>query len=103
MVSSSSNSTFAIASLAHPIVQQHQRVRTLGQTMSGRPVPSQLDQVSPRLLCQPEKPAPYHPFGRIMIAPFGKGDLRILGESGYNKDDELIAGVLREAHLAARG
>ena len=63
------------------IVQKHQRVRTPGQTMSGRSVPSQLDQVLPRFSVQ--KPGPYHPFGRIRIAPFGKGVLRILGESGY--------------------
>src|ERR1035437_6742651 len=49
--------------------------------MSGRPVPSQLDQVLPRFSVQ--KPRPYHPFGRIRIALFGKGLLRILGESGY--------------------
>src|SRR5208283_986414 len=49
--------------------------------MSGRPVPSQLDQVLPRFSVQ--KLGPYHPFGRIRIAPFGKGGLRILGESGY--------------------
>jgi hypothetical protein len=30
---------------AHPAVQQHQRVRTPGQTMLDRPVPSQLGQV----------------------------------------------------------
>ncbi len=49
--------------------------------MSGRSVPSQLDQVLPRFSVQ--KPGPYHPFGRIRIAPFGKGVLRILGESTY--------------------
>src|SRR5450830_1146779 len=49
--------------------------------MGGRPVPSQLDQVLPRFSVQ--EPGPYHPFGRIRIAPFGKGVLRILGESGY--------------------
>ena len=65
---------------AHPIVEQHQRVRTSGQTMSGRPVPSQLDQALPRFSVQ--KARPYHPFGRIRIAPFGKGGLRILGSRG---------------------
>ena len=49
--------------------------------MSGQPVPSQLDQVLPRFYVQ--KAGPYHPFGRIRIAPFGKGGLRILAESGY--------------------
>ena len=49
--------------------------------MSGRPVPSQLDQVLPRFYVQ--KAGPYHPFGRIRIAPFGKGGLRILAELGY--------------------
>ena len=34
---------------AHPAVQQHQRVRTPGQTMLDRPVPSQLGQVLPFL------------------------------------------------------
>ena len=38
--------------------------------MSGRPVPSQLDQVLPRFYVQ--KAGPYHPFGKIRIAPFGK-------------------------------
>ena len=56
--------------------------RTPGQTMSDRPVPSQLDQVSPRFSVQ--KAGPYHPFGRIRITPLGKGDLRILRESGYS-------------------
>ena len=49
--------------------------------MSGQPVPSQLDQVLPQFYVQ--KAGPYHPFGRIRIAPFGKGGLRILAESGY--------------------
>ena len=30
-----------------------------------------------------QKAGPYHPFGRIRIAPFGKGGLRILAELGY--------------------
>ena len=34
---------------AHPAVQQHQRVRTPGQTMLDRPVPSQIGQVLPFL------------------------------------------------------
>ena len=51
--------------------------------MSGQPVPSQLDQVLPRFYVQ--KAGPYHPFGKIRIAPFGKGGLRILAEVGvYN-------------------
>ena len=33
-----------------------------------------------------------HPFGRIRIAPFGKGGLRILAELGYIHPD-IIAGV----------
>ena len=48
--------------------------------MSGDP-PSQLDQVLPRFYVQ--KAGPYHPFGKIQIAPFGKGGLRILAKSGY--------------------
>ena len=52
--------------------------------MSGQPVPSQLDQVLPQFYVQ--KAGPYHPFGKIRIAPFGKGGLRILAESGYNVD-----------------
>ena len=58
--------------------------------MSGQPVPSQLDQVLPRFYVQ--KAGPYHPFGRIRIAPFGKGGLRILAESGYttNYDDFIF-------------
>ena len=52
--------------------------------MSGQPVPSQLDQVLPQFYVQ--KAGPYHPFGRIRIAPFGKGGLRILAESGYSKN-----------------
>src|ERR1700675_1454007 len=54
--------------------------------MSGRPVPSQLDQVLPRFSVQ--KAGPYHLFGRIQIAPFGKGGLRILAESGYSIQHE---------------
>ena len=50
--------------------------------MSGQPVPSQLDQVLPQFYVQ--KAGPYHPFGKIRIAPFGKGGLRILAESGYS-------------------
>jgi len=57
--------------------------------MSGRPVPSQLDQVLPRFYVQ--KAGPYHPFGRIRIAPFGKGGLRILAESGYMIIDRRTA------------
>ena len=49
--------------------------------MSGRPVPSQLDQVLPRFSVQ--KAGSYHSLGRIQIAPFGKGSLRILWESEY--------------------
>ena len=50
--------------------------------MSGRPVPSQLDQVLPQFYIQ--KAGPYHPFGKIRIAPFGKGGLPILSQkSGY--------------------
>src|ERR1017187_9310492 len=56
--------------------------------MSGRSVPSQRDQVLPRFSVQ--KPGPYHAFGRIRIAPFGKGVLRILGESTYNIRNCLI-------------
>ena len=51
--------------------------------MSGQPVPSQLDQVLPQFYVQ--KAGPYHPFGKIRIAPFGKGGLRILAESGYTE------------------
>jgi hypothetical protein len=64
--------------------------------MSGRSVPSQLDQVLPRFSVQ--KPGPYHPFGRIRIAPFGKGVLRILGESGY-----IICALKRPAVEELRG
>ena len=67
---------------AHPIVQQHQRVRTPGQTMSGRPVPSQLDQVSPRFSSS-RKPARIIRSVEIRITPLGKRNLRILGESEY--------------------
>ena len=81
MVSSSSNRTFAIASQLIPS-SSNTSARTSGQTMSGQPVPhpSQLDQVLPQFYVQ--KAGPYHPFGRIRIAPFGKGGLRILAESG---------------------
>ena len=58
--------------------------------MSGRPVPSQLDQVLPRFYVQ--KAGPYPPFGKVRIAPFGKGGLWILAESGYIHPD-IIAGV----------
>ena len=60
--------------------------------MSGQPVPSQLDQVLPRFYVQ--KAGPYHPFGRIRIAPFGKGGLRILAESGYNQKNRRTPGGL---------
>lgn len=60
--------------------------------MSGRSVPSQLDQVLPRFSVQ--EPGPYHPFGRIRIEPFGKGVLRILRESGY-----ILAGPYSTAPL----
>jgi hypothetical protein len=53
----------------------------------GRPVPSQLDQVLPRFYVQ--KAGPYHPFGRIRIAPFGKGGLRILAESGSDESRRI--------------
>ena len=65
--------------------------------MSGRPVPSQLDQVLPQFYVQ--KAGPYHPFGRIRIAPFGKGGLRVLAESKYIKE---ITNPLRRNDLEAR-
>jgi hypothetical protein len=37
---------------AHPAIQQHQRVRSPGQTMLSQTVPSQLGQVLPFLRCQ---------------------------------------------------
>ena len=61
--------------------------------MSGRPVPSQLDQVLPRFYVQ--KPGPYHPFGRIRIAPFGKGGLRILAE--WLLEEVLLSPALEHA------
>ena len=67
------------------------------QTMSSRPVPSQLDQVSPRFSVQ--KAGPYHPFGRIRITPLGKRNLRILGESEYrsfNAASDLASHQLSE-------
>ena len=67
---------------AHAVVQQHQRVRSPGQTMRGRPVSSQLDQILPRFAVQ--EPRPYHQPGRIRFAPLGKGTGRILMESRYN-------------------
>src|SRR5918995_6167302 len=36
----------------HSTIQQHQRVRSPGQTMLNQPVPSQLGQVLPFLRCQ---------------------------------------------------
>src|SRR5579864_472242 len=66
---------------AHAVVQQHQRVRSPGQTMRGRPVSSQLDQILPRFAVQ--EPRPYHQPGRIRFAPLGKGTGRILMESRY--------------------
>ena len=69
--------------------------------MSGQPVPSQLDQVLPRFYVQ--KAGPYHPFGRIRIAPFGKGGLRILAESGYTKTlDSRISAALSANGEASR-
>ena len=64
--------------------------------MSGRPVPSQLDQVLPQFYVQ--KAGPYHPFGKIRIAPFGKGGLRILAESGYSSESMTAAGDGGGAH-----
>src|SRR5271166_4266009 len=49
--------------------------------MGGRPVAGQLDQVVPRFAVKEARP--YHPIGRIQLAPFRKGAFRILGESGY--------------------
>jgi hypothetical protein len=59
--------------------------------MNGRPVPSQLDQVLPRFSVQ--KAGSYHSLGRIRIAPFGKGLLRILWESGYISIRPLDGGL----------
>ena len=66
--------------------------------MSGRPVPSQLDQVLPRFYVQ--KAGPYHPFGRIRIAPFGKGgssDSRGVGV--YTDQDEVLFDAARPVIL----
>ena len=68
--------------------------------MSGRPVPSQLDQVLPRFYVQ--KAGPYHPFGRIRIAPFGKGGLRILAESGYTFRRGELPDFFTTAHPGPR-
>src|ERR1022692_1799177 len=71
--------------------------------MSGRSVPSQLDQVLPRFSVQ--KPGSYHPFGRIRIAPFGKGVLRILGESAYSLAQPMYYTcnqVMEQPHLVVR-
>src|SRR5450759_4889925 len=65
--------------------------------MSGRSVPSQLDQVLPRFSVQ--KPGPYHPFGRIRIAPFGKGVLRILGESAYTNSEGKKASIVSASSI----
>src|ERR1019366_9723476 len=64
---------------------------------SGRSVPSQLDQVLPRFSVQ--KSGPYHPFGRIRIAPFGKGVLRILGESAYIIPNGIFTEIACKVHL----
>src|SRR5271166_3637273 len=74
---------------AHPVVQQHQCIGTARQTMRGRPVAGQLDQVLPRLAVK--EATPYHPIGRIRFAPFRKGAFRILGESGYTSDKTIKA------------
>ena len=63
--------------------------------MSGRPVPSQLDQVLPQFSVQ--KAGSYHPFGRIRIALFGKGGLRVLAESKYSS----VRLLLREGREVA--
>ena len=40
-----------------------------------------------------QKAGPYHPFGRIRIAPFGKGGLRILAEWGiYDEENDKRLG-----------
>ena len=65
--------------------------------MSGQPVPSQLDQVLPRFYVQ--KAGPYHPFGRIRIAPFGKGGLRILAEFGVYHFSARRHGDLEWQHI----
>ena len=69
--------------------------------MSGQPVPSQLDQVLPRFYVQ--KAGPYHPFGRIRIAPFGKGGLRILAESGYTIAKKAFLSHARPGSLLGLG
>src|SRR3954470_21352272 len=56
---------------AHTVVQQHQRIRAPGETMRGRPVSSQFDEVLPRFAVQ--EPRSYHRSGRIRLRPLGKG------------------------------
>ena len=78
---------------AHALVQQHQRVRASRQTMRGRPVPSQFDQVLPRYVVQ--EPRSDHRAGRVQLGPAGKG-----GEAGFSKSRGIyVAGdfLLREA------
>src|SRR5271166_846733 len=79
---------------AHPVVQRHQCVGATRETMGGRPVARQLDQVLPRFAV--EEATPCHPIGRIPLAPFRKGVSRILGESGYtSKPSKFLTPPIR--------
>ena len=87
IVSSSINSTLAIASQLIP--SSRSTSGATHETMGGRPVAGQLDQVLPRFAVKEARPD--HPIGRIPLGPFGKGVVRILGESGYIIENDGFA------------
>jgi len=95
IVSSSINSTLAIASQLIP--SSRSTSGATHETMGGRPVAGQLDQVLPRFAVKEARPD--HPIGRIPLGPFGKGVVRILRESGYRY--RVACQMLRPGH--ARG
>src|SRR5271166_716038 len=82
---------------AHPVVQQHQCIGTARQTMGGRSVAGQLDQVLPRFAVK--EAGPYHPIGRIQLAPFRKG---FFGYSVSPGIDQAVDARRSAEHLAAR-
>ena len=76
----------------HAAIQQQKRVRPARQTVSHRPIPSQVNQVLPRFRVQ--EIATDHERIRIAVHQIRKSEARVLVESGYR----LHAACRRRGH-----
>ena len=80
IVSSSSSQYSATSETLLPAIQKHPRVRTACQAMRRRPLPSQLNQVTPQ--CIVRKTLSLHGSTRIPLKPFSKAHPDSQGSRG---------------------